>query len=81
MKAKEFLLEAEKEDIGRYDPAADTIGIKRIGDSRPKITLAHLNRLKKIRATRKLEMLKKEDFLQIMYGAPAEEEGGGGMDF
>jgi len=51
-------------------------------DSRkPTITLFHLNKLKKMRAAKDLENLMRGDFLEIIYGAPSEEqaEGGGGI--
>ncbi len=44
---------------------------------KPTITLASLNKLKKMRAAKDLENLMRGDFLEIIYGAPAEEQGGG----
>ena len=72
MRAYEFITETE---FGRYDPAEDTLSIRRLGDTRkPRITLWHLNRLKKIRAVRRWEKLKKADFVQVMYGDPDLEQ-------
>lgn len=77
MKAIE-LFEVEQRDIGRYDPEKDELSRFNLDQTRrPKITLRHLNRLKKIRATKKLEQLQKESLLQVMYGASTEEEEGG----
>jgi hypothetical protein len=45
---------------------------------KPKITLANLNKLKKMRAAKDLEELMRGDFLEIIYG-PAEQEQPGGM--
>ena len=57
---------------GRYDPSEDKITQQDIGDTRkPKLTLRMINRLKKIRSTKNLEMAKKQELLGIMYGNPA----------
>lgn len=64
----------------RYDPSQDKINHLSIEDTRkPKLTLRMINRLKKIRSTKSLEMAKKQDLLGIMYGIGVggeEEEGG-----
>jgi hypothetical protein len=78
MKATE-LLEVAQDDIGRYDPTKDSTHTARLNDRKPKLTLRHLNSLKKIRATKMLEIERKKDLLQVMYGAPPAEEQGGGM--
>lgn len=61
-----------------YDPNQDSLGAPNMGDTRkPKLTLKMVNRLKKIRSTKNLEMSKKQDLLGIMYGlggVGAEEE-------
>lgn len=44
---------------------------------KPTITLMNLNKLKKMRAAKDLDQLMQADFLEIMYSAPAENEGGG----
>lgn len=60
-----------------YDPSEDQVGVRNPGETRKnRLSLKHLNRLKKIRALRKLENLKREDLLGIMYGAPDEAAGG-----
>lgn len=47
---------------------------------KPRLTLKHLNKMKKFKAMHNLEMLKREEILTTMYGAPEEEGGmGGGM--
>ena len=82
MKLNEFL---SQDDIatGYYDPAEDKVTKRELNDTRkPKLTLKHLNKLKKMRALRMLEKLKREDLLDIMYGGSGEEEGGmPGMGF
>jgi len=51
-----------------------------MSDSRkPRITLAHLNRLKKMRAAKDLETLMRQDLMQLMYSAPDEQAGGMGL--
>lgn len=60
---------------GRYDANQDQVEKTHFGDTRkPKITLKMLNRLKMIRAAKKVEILQKQNLLGIMYGAPAGEE-------
>lgn len=61
---------------GYYDPAADKLNRRDISDVRkPALPLKVLNRLKKMRALKKLENLKREDLLGVMYGAPVEPAG------
>lgn len=77
MKLIEFL---DQQDIETavYDPSHDEAGVRNPGEVRKnRLFLSHLNRLKKVRALRKLEDLKREDLLGIMYAAPDEAAGGG----
>ena len=54
---------------------------RNLDDTRkPLLTLAILNRLKRMRALKKLEALKRQDLLSVMYAAP-EADAGGGMGF
>jgi len=70
----------QAQEIGYTDVSQDQYSQRQLDDSRkPKITLAHLNRLKKMRAARDLETLMKQDLLQLMYGAPQEQQGGLGI--
>ena len=71
----------DDENSGRYNPKEDSFTQRNPHDSRkPTLTLRRLNRLKKIRATKKLEQLKRENLLGVMYGqGTGEEEGGGDM--
>lgn len=74
------IFEFDKSEVstGYYDPARDEFNKRHVDDTRkPVLTLAALNRLKKMRALRKLEKLKRQDLLGVMYSAPA--EGGGGL--
>lgn len=81
MKLLEFM-NAEELSTGYYDPAEDRFNRRELSDTRkPIITLRHLNRLKKMRALKKLEQLQREDILGIMYGIPEEPSGPGGMPF
>lgn len=58
-----------------YDPDSDELNSADIMDTRKdRLTLRDLNRLKKLRAFRKLEMLKRQDTLSMIYGQPSEEE-------
>lgn len=70
----------QAQEIGYTDISQDKYSQRDLKDSRkPRITLAHLNRLKKMRAAKDLETLMKQDLLQLMYGAPQEEAGGMGI--
>jgi hypothetical protein len=76
------ILEFDQESIqtGYYDPSKDEINTYHLDDTRkPVLTLAALNRLKRMRALRKLETLKRQDLLQVMYSSPDEGAGPGGM--
>jgi hypothetical protein len=76
MRLIEFIDQQDLE-TALYDPAQDEVSNRVPNDTRkPVITLRHLNRLKRIRALNKLESLKREDLLGVMY-APPEEPGGG----
>ena len=61
-----------------YNPAEDNYNRAEIDKSRgPRLTLRHLNKLKKMRTAKDLENLVREDFLEIIYGSTA--AGGGGL--
>lgn len=76
VRLNEFLDQQDIE-IAVYDPAQDEVGVRTPSDTRKmKLSLRHINRLKKVRALRKLENLKREDLLGIMYAAPDEAAGG-----
>ena len=67
--------EMDTSDVGYYQPEDDKVRTAKLGQTRrPILTLKRLNRLKKIRATRKLEQIKRAELLQIMYGQPEAEE-------
>lgn len=58
-----------------YSPETDNLGAPNLGDTRkPKLTLKMINRLKKIRSTKNLEMVKKQGLLGVMYGIGGGEE-------
>ena len=60
-----------------YDPEEDKLNQARLSDTRrPRLTLRHLNKLRKVRELRKMEQAAHSDFVKDMYGA-SEEEGGG----
>lgn len=62
---------------GFYDPTSDEVSAAQIESTRkPRLTLKDLNRLKKLRAFRKLQDLKRQDHLATIYGQ-ADDDGGG----
>ena len=71
MKGKELLCEF-------YDPAGDELGQAKMDDSRrPRLTLIHLQKLRKSRDAERYEKAQHINFLPDMYGVSAQPEGGG----
>lgn len=71
-----------KRDFGYYSPESDEYNARKLTDTRKKpLTLRALNRLKKIKMTREMELLQRANFLELMYAAPEEAAGGGGGGF
>ena len=65
------------DDAGYYSPDQDNYTKQNQYDPRrPKITIAHLNQMKRMRSAKKLENLVRRDLLGLLYGAPAAEGGG-----
>lgn len=77
MKIYEF---DQNSNPGMYSAANDALAKRNFEDTRKdKLTLADLNRLKKLRAFRQLEDLKRQDLLSVIYGQPEEDDGGMGL--
>jgi hypothetical protein len=65
-------------NLSYYDVNSDEINTRSRDDTRkPKLLLRDINKLKKIRALKKLAALKRQDVLEIIYGQPEGEAGGG----
>ncbi len=65
------------DDAGYYSPDQDQYTMQNQYDPRrPKITLAHLNQLKRMRSAKKPENLVRRDLLGLLYGTPPPEAGG-----
>ena len=72
MNARELLVEF-------YNPADDELGVAHMDDTRrPRLTLMHLQHLRKARDTERVDRAQHLEFLPDMY-APAPEEAAGGM--
>lgn len=57
-----------------YQTTDDQEAMLHLGDTRkPKLTLKHLNKLRKMKELKRFEQMQKHDFLAIMYGQPEEE--------
>lgn len=70
MNASEILVEY-------YDPADDEYGKARMDDTRrPRLTMLHIQKLRKARDVEKYEKAQHIDFLPDMYGQAAEPSGG-----
>lgn len=49
---------------------------------KPTLTLRHLNKMKKFKAMREIDNMRRSESMTLMYGAPADDMGGGGgMEF
>ena len=60
-----------------YDPADDKLGIAHMDDTRrPRLTMLHLQKLRKSRDVEKYETAQHINFLPDMYGQTGGEEGG-----
>ena len=72
MNARELLCEY-------YDPADDELGKAKMDDTRrPRLTMLHLQKLRKSRDAEKYETAQHLNFLPDMYGQAPEEAGGPG---
>lgn len=81
MKVLEFVTPTTSSD-GYYDVNKDKMSNRRVDDTRkPKLTLAKINRLKKMRAQDRLLAHKRQDLLSVMYGDDGDQGGGGGFGF
>lgn len=73
-------MRADELQPGYRDNNNDIIMQRQVYNSRkPRITLRILNKLKTMRAAKDLENLIRADFMQTLYGAPNEEQPGGGI--
>ena len=64
-----------------YAPEDDRLSTRKLSDTRKgDLTLKDLNRLKKLRALRKLEDAKRRDFCALMYGSQDPEEVAADLD-
>lgn len=71
MRAKDLLVEY-------YDPADDELGQAKMDDTRrPRLTMLHLQKLRKSRDAEKYETAQHLNFLPDMYGQPPQEASGG----
>ena len=62
--------------LENYWPEDDKQNQHKLDDTRrPRLTLRHLNKLRKIQELKKMEMLAHKDFVKQMYGTPPEGEG------
>lgn len=61
--------------LENYWPEEDEFNKAHLDDTRrPRLTLRHLNKLRKIQELKKLEMMAHKDFVKTMYGTPPEGE-------
>jgi hypothetical protein len=59
-----------------YDPEEDAYMTAELDDTRrPRLTLRHLNKLRKVRELRKMEQATHSEFVKTMYGSSGEEGG------
>ena len=71
MKARDLLVEF-------YNPADDELGKAHMDDTRrPRLTMLHIQKLRKSRDAEKYEKAQHQNFLPDMYGQSAEPAGAG----
>jgi len=71
MKARDLLVEF-------YDPADDKLGQAKMDDTRrPRLTMLHIQKLRKARDAEKYETAQHLNFLPDMYGVSAQPDAGG----
>lgn len=64
----------ETPESGRYDPQEDNLRKASLEQTRrPRLTLRHINKLKKMRAAKEFENVKQQKVVARMYNEPAEE--------
>lgn len=67
-------LEKQSNLSNPYKTDDDQLAQKHLGDTRkPKLTLRHLNKLRKMKELRKFDLMKQEEFIQNMYGQSSEQ--------
>lgn len=60
-----------------YDMEEDEYTRSRLADSRrPRLTLRHINKLRKLKDVRRLETAERAEFVKRMYATNTESEGG-----
>ena len=62
------------EDDKRYDSQRDISVIKASDTRKTRLTLKQLNDMRRTAEAREIEQAKEIDFIQTMYGQPAQEE-------
>lgn len=67
---------SEENPLNRYDVKNDNSKATDGDTRKPTLTLRAINKLKKIRAAKELEMAQKKELLGVMYGQPAGDDGG-----
>lgn len=73
MRAKQLLVEF-------YDPADDELGQAKMDDTRrPRLTMLHIQKLRKSRDAEKYEKAQHLNFLPDMYGVSEQPDAGGGL--
>lgn len=61
-------------ESGAYDPSEDKIAKREISNTRkPILTLNHINKLRKMRESKKLDLAQRKKFWTKMYGTPADD--------
>lgn len=73
-------MRADEFDPEYYDPSQDKFQQAQVKDTRkPRLTIRHLNKLKKMRAAQDLENHMRTDTLEIIYGTQEEAAPMGGL--
>lgn len=71
---QEEIEKLSKDQQNPYTQGDDKEDTLHMGDTRkPKLSLKHLNKLRKMRELRRFEKMQQGDFHELMYGTAAEE--------
>lgn len=61
-------------ESGAYDPSEDKIAKRKMSDNRkPILTLNHINKLRKMRESKKLDLAQRKKFWAKMYSTPSDD--------
>ena len=73
MKLNDLFESQEPVPQSRYDVASDKTGVKASSSRKVRLTLAQINKLRRMHDVRRVEQQKQNDFFKIIYGTPPQQ--------